>query len=496
MTVTEVSSRTTVVAGPLTFVVRDDDPEPDGTQPFVVDGVTLTDQLDLPWPMQETSGASLSLWAPAAEDLAGVVKGQPLRIVYATPRTAAAPVWDIAGSVAPAAASFNGRITDAVLRVVDNGVVLDLTAMDLRSVDLATEVGDAPWPQETVEARLDRIFGLLGLPFFVDQEIHLPAGGVITVDPGALGYNANVAARDVDAQPALGLVTELLDAWAVDIGPDLTGLGWAVPTPGAGMVRWVVNHDFNPDGTVAYWTASPRLSGILEDPYGLAINAADFGPTPEAGGGYGVTFPADAPDRSPQLVPSGFVDLAASYTQRPGTRPNRSTVAWLNAGAAATVTVSDGTPPPVTRFRLDTKMTSAAAATRAAQLYLPDPGSADWFADTWTWRWYADTAAQAFPMPAIGDLLTIGPIDPARTPPNVAGRSPGYYSGILTGRVVQLVAARPVVDLTITPIMRPLMGQSGAWGGTALRWDDLPAGVTWDDLNTRDTWDDYRLVRA
>lgn len=465
----EVNATTTVVTSGLTLVSNDDDPAPDPAAVHVMDGVTMVAKTELPWPMQETESATLSIWAPDAAYLASVVKGRGISIDYMTPRGAGTT-----------RVRFDGRITDAVLRTRSDGVAMDITAMDYRSTDLNGEVGDAPWPEESVVARVARIFTLLGLDYDHTQDLPLAGGGVADLGTVAPGSAPLVKARDVDNQPALALLTSLLDGWAVDWSSELETLGNTVP-PGAGMGRFVLRPVVDGFGEVVWWETVPRLAALI--PNSAYVMAGDFG---LAGDGYGVTVPTANPDRAPGLAPASVVDLAAAYTQRPGQRSNRVTVSWWNAGAEVTTSASTG-QTPVTRLPIATELTQLAAAQRAAALYLPDAGSSDWYADDFTWRWYADTDAHDQPMPAIGDPFTIAPIQDRHTP---TGRP--WYSGILTGRVVQLVNARPVVDLTISPELRPLLGTPAS----GLAWNDVPAGVTWDDLNTRDTWDDYRLLRS
>lgn len=469
-----VSNVTTVVVGSYTFTSTDTDGTPDPLVAQLRDGVSIVARSDQPWPMPGTESATFALWAPTSEHLNGIIRGVPVSIDYATP--ASAPVTR---------ARFAGTVTDVVLATRADGVLLEVTAMDHLTTALAENVGDEPWPAEPVADRVARIMGLLGLTYSHTTDLPLPGGGVATLSTAAPGHGAMVRARDVDAQPALALLTTLLDGWAVDWSTDLTTLGYPA---GSGLGRFVLRPVVGFDGSVSSWETVPRLAALLADASYPLPGAFGF-----AEGGYGVTFPNDA-SRAPGLVPAGMVDLASEYTQRPNTRPNRVSVGWWDtaSGTELTTTASSGGSPAVP-FHLSTELTSSADALRAGQLYLPASSTSEWYASDFTWHWGRDAGAHADPMPELGELVVVAPIPTRHTPPRATdGVSQAWYAGVLTGRVVQLADASPVLALTITPELRPLAGQAS----TGLSWADLPAGVTWDNLNARDTWDDYRLVRG
>lgn len=92
---------------------------------------------------------------------------------------------------------FYGRITDTqtswqpVVPHTDWAVVVDVVAVDPVAELARTNVGDVPWPQETISARAARIEALTGLTWLNDSS------------------SAVVLARDVDLQPALDLLDEL-----------------------------------------------------------------------------------------------------------------------------------------------------------------------------------------------------------------------------------------------------------------------------------------------
>lgn len=92
---------------------------------------------------------------------------------------------------------FTGRVTDLTMTHVDTRehgmcALIRLTAMGPAAVLGVRVVGDEPWPVETGAARAQRILTLAGVAHSIDG----------ATDPLVL-------ARDVDAQPALGLLDEL-----------------------------------------------------------------------------------------------------------------------------------------------------------------------------------------------------------------------------------------------------------------------------------------------
>lgn len=109
-------------------------------------------------------------------------------------------VWfDDLHVIAPATAQrrvlvFTGRITDLDVAWND-GAQCAITASDW-TVELSNdEISDTPWPEETINARVDRVAAAASSTFTVDPD----------TAPGAL----QVGWRDVDAQPVMTLLTEL-----------------------------------------------------------------------------------------------------------------------------------------------------------------------------------------------------------------------------------------------------------------------------------------------
>lgn len=145
----------------------------------------------------DASTCQLVIYADALPTLP--VLGQPVAIALgASARTplglAAAPAWAAAG------ARFTGTITDLddepdAVGILGPGL-LSITAVGPKARLGRIRVGDTPWPAELDGTRAGRILALAAT-----------AAGVTvgTVDPGT----ATVMGRDVDSQPALGLLDEL-----------------------------------------------------------------------------------------------------------------------------------------------------------------------------------------------------------------------------------------------------------------------------------------------
>lgn len=472
----ETSSLTTVQIGSTVLTVTDDAAAPDGSSVQLVDGLTVTEQLgdDQLWPMLPTGSASFSVFAPTVDDLT-IGNGDGVRITYATPRAA--------GTVR---LTFDGTVTDVSIRTHALGVVFDVVAVDRFTGAFAEQlVGDSPWPAESTEARVARIVALCGYMF--DENV--------SAYPG---WNAPVKARDVDSQPALGLLSTLLAGWTVDVTSFLFTNGLAnasqlVANPAIAYAGVSLDPVIDA-GTlvITEWEANPTLSAHVA---GTGVSSLLPGVFADTGDGWGVVMvtadddPVAGENRSDKLVSTDYVDMGARFTRRKGALPNTvALTGWWGAGVTErTVTVNNGDDPPVL-FRVSTELTDIDDAERAARTYLPEAGpTTDWLADTFVWRWYGEDTTDRFALPQIGDPLAVAEIQDRHNP---TGRP--WYAGQLVARSFKLSAARPVVDLTIRPQLRRTVGSNLALHS----WLDFPDAVTWADLNDRDTWDDYRLLRG
>jgi len=102
---------------------------------------------------------------------------------------------------------FIGNATDADLEIGAPGAVntLDLVAVDPLARLARVDIGDTPWPVETAGSRGERI---LMLAAAADPLLDVVATTQFGVSPA----NPNVLARDVDRQPAIGLLSELIES--------------------------------------------------------------------------------------------------------------------------------------------------------------------------------------------------------------------------------------------------------------------------------------------
>jgi hypothetical protein len=101
------------------------------------------------------------------------------------------------GGTASTVLVYAGRVTDLELAYDDSipAPVYKVTAADFTADLDNTDVGDEPWAVETLSARFNRILGLTGLPI------------TATIDASIAG--TLVTWRDVDRQPATGLLADL-----------------------------------------------------------------------------------------------------------------------------------------------------------------------------------------------------------------------------------------------------------------------------------------------
>ena len=113
---------------------------------------------------------------------------------------------------------FSGRVTDLSASVdVDGTIRVDVTAVD-QLADLQNRyVGDQPWTMETLTARVARIISLSGAD--VDTRIDTALASL------------QVSRRDVDNQPAAGLLAELA------AGTD--GVLWSATHATTGPYLWI-----------------------------------------------------------------------------------------------------------------------------------------------------------------------------------------------------------------------------------------------------------------
>lgn len=119
-----------------------------------------------------------------------------------------------------------GRVTELdAQQITANGVIeINVTGTgELAEVENVS-IGDEPWDQETIMDRIDRVISLIPVPvedFSVSRDVF------------NLAFISSVAARDIDAQPALGLLR--------DYAAMVLGVVWPVSVPGARNHAWIEN---------------------------------------------------------------------------------------------------------------------------------------------------------------------------------------------------------------------------------------------------------------
>lgn len=465
---------TTVQVGTQVLTSTDTDAAPDGTTVELCDGLTVTESLgDQLWPMRPSVACTFTVFAPTVDDFTATT-GDGVRVTYATPRTGGTDRLEV-----------DVTVSDVSVRTTGLGVLFDITCVD-RFTGAFTDqlVGDTPWSAEPVEDRVARIVESCGYMFDA-------------LGASYPGYDSQVAARDVDAQPALGLLTSLLDGWAVDfaafyISQGVLSSAQLTANPALSLVGVRLFPTIDPATLViTEWTPSLTPSGII-----AGINTLP-GVLADPGDGYGVVIVTDntsipGESRADDTISTDYVDLGATFARRKGALVNTVAVSgfWGPSGAERTLTRSNGDPVPVL-YQLSTELTDSDDAARVAAMYLPDAGiTTDWLADAFSWRWYAEDTTDRAELPQVGDLVTVADIQDRHNPTG----NP-WYAGQLTGRVFKLTGAQPTLDLTIRPQLRRILGNSNA----LFTWVDLALShptVTWGDLNTYHTWNDYRLLRG
>lgn len=472
-----ISGEIQLSVGPYSWTQEDDDPQdPDYGSTFVVDGLTVASQLDDSqlWPMQPSGVISFAVFGPTFDDVSAIVRGALVQFRWTTPRTN--PL---------ARLTFDGRVTDARVKPHPLGVVVEVTAMDLFTTDLDVVVGDTPWPEEDIGTRLDRIMALLGTTVTYNYNAAVPGAAALT--------RPIVRARDIDAQPALALVRNLLESWVLDYTAVLKAsgsldAGTDYPDGTGYACMWL--EPVIAGGVVTGWEANVRFAAFDAGSGGMFELPGMFGDTtPDGAPGYGVTIPDHGTDRADTAISTDYVDLSGTaFTQRKGVRPNKIYAQYWVAGVEASKSAGNGLLPQVS-VRLSSELTGVTGPTcadRMAALYLPVPAGSDWYADTLHYRLYADDDPNRT-VPRVRDLIAVAPIQDMHNP-----LERPWYAGLVTQSVFILSRFEPVIDLSITPQQRRVLAQPSE----AFSWDDLPAGVTWDDLNARDTWNDYELLRG
>lgn len=284
---------------------------------------------------------------------------------------------DDLGLLAPAGGTdrtvlvFQGRVTDMSAKYLSGlaggTTQVDVTAKDF-TADLAnTRVGDEPW---LVEPLGDRVATILAL-----------AGGQVTAQVDASIAGTPVTYRDVDSQPAAGLITELAQSVA--------------------GVAWPAVHD---PGGAYYWLEDPSNRSSLYVLHMGEDGQAQVGPNP------------DAPDAI-KLTASNVLEEPIRWVQDVADVATRADITWLEQGTddkgAPTTTerhhtlVDSGLEARLGQrgFSVSTQLISDADASRVATRLLNSQHSTEWHVSGLTWSIRYEETITAAEMVAALNLL-------------------------------------------------------------------------------------------
>lgn len=351
--------RVTIAIGVAPDVVAWDFTDQDDDDGYTRNGLTMTRKLfaDKPWPAgNDIATASFSVFANDAFDpldpdepriIDRIVRGAPVSINYFSPRDSADD---------NPAETFDGRVSDVTWTPHKRGgaiigaTCVDYTA-DLLEIPLQWEERD----QETMEERYlwysaQAETDLDGVTITMTAEEWIPGFGGIINDP-------TVAARPTaTGQSFYAWLIEALDVWAQDLADIDPGDGG----PGEGYGRYYLR----------------QLTGLSSDPDPTGITA------PRELARYELAKRlATVPD-TPLPIDACTIDLGATWARRKGIDPNRIDVLGTWTGAPATAW---NTETPIVIHTIESELVFLTGGERAANMYLPASGLADWALETFTW---------------------------------------------------------------------------------------------------------------
>jgi hypothetical protein len=348
---------------------------------------------------------------------------------------------------------FTGRVTDLVAQwdAARGGTVLDVTAQD-DTAELGNRyVGAQPWPVESLADRFGRVLAAAGQTMSY------------IVDPAAAGVP--VTYRDVDNQPAAGLLAEL----AQSVG----GALWSATSLTTGP--YLRLEDINGRAPLQVLAlADDGVIRIVPAPVigttGVTLSACDVLLDP-------VSWHADGTDRATRVA-IGWKDQTVDPV-----KPVDRTVTIVDAAAE----IDAGQR----RVQIGTQLADPDDAYAVGQSVLGRLGAGGWRIAGLTVRL---TAADPVPPALLASVMTI--LDatsrigagvmltdlPDWSPAGVAGSVPLYLEG---ARLTNHAGAWTLELVT---------SSAKAQGAGAVAWDELPAGWTWDQVDPAITWDDLRGV--
>jgi hypothetical protein len=351
---------------------------------------------------------------------------------------------------------FTGRITD-----VDVGVALDVEGVPVITVNMIaadpiaelgnTVVGDQPWLVESIAARADRIMALTN------------TGISVTVDNPAAGRP--VSWRDVDRQPAAGLIQELATS--------------------AAAVAWMATHS---TATGPYW--------YLEDPsthrvglYTLELDEAglvQIVPASSAGAFTELSACRLALDPIHWVKSVADVSTAVDVTWRDQTLDDAGKPAPTDRTETITGTTAEITRYGWRRVGVSTQLSTQTDAVAVAGIIYARLSSPAWRITGLSWDtrigpgWTDTETTLALDLldgqRRLGHPLMITDL-PGFTPGGT-DRWPVYVEG---GRL-EFVAGRWVLDLNASGGAGE--GVAGGWNtlDPAWAWNEFDPGIAWADM--------------
>lgn len=372
------------------------------------------------------------------------------------PETAGMPAWSAGDPLTLATGHgplFTGTITDRRLPghvdTTELGRCAQLELMCAGPLAGAGYriVGDQPWPQEIGTARATRILNLAALPALVEPPIPTRP-------------EVQVLARDVDAQPALGLLEDL----ATDTGAAVVDL---------------------PDGRVLYQPlearARPAFPVRWQD-YDPALTWSAVGPAVKW---------SDLTQRSPGSsvpvpLPPGAVLAEPEWVSGAGAMINHARIGYgpiPEGGQQATEEASDAASSARYGRRyayLGTQIATSADAAKRASRIVTTQARERWALGSITvWADQLDPATQA----AIAGLVCGDWVQVDALPQPAPARS---WAGIVEGWTYTETKSAARHDtwwtLALSDPQHSLAVMTWADHPAAYRWADYPAALIWADL--------------
>jgi hypothetical protein len=357
-----------------------------------------------------------------------------------------------AAGAARAGEVFTGRITDlhAQWDAGAGGTVVKVTAQD-DTAELANRfVGAAPWAAETLGARFGRILTAAG------QQMQY------TVDPGPAALP--VTYRDVDNQPATGLLAELAQSAG--------GVLWSATSLTTGP--YLRLEDVN---------ARPALLKLVQGA-DLVIRIV-----PNAAAAGAVTVSACDVLLDPVHWEQDVADVSTRVAvgwkdQTPDpVKPVDKTVTAVNPAAEAAAGQR--------RVQVSTQLSTAAAAQGVADALLGRLTAGGWRIRGLTYR-----VELADPLTPAGLALVMTILDATTRIglPIVLTDVPSWSPAPTRADVPLYLEGARLTNTAGAWLLELITSSAAAQGAAAIGWDQLPAAWQWDQFDPAITWNDLRGV--